>query len=112
MPHPQKAIPSYFHLKPTDQAYVRVPNGSGARRLIYLGRYNSPESQAEYGRIIASLSISLVTKVADQATVGGSNVTVDDLLLFYVEWAEKNRQIIEARAYRWNSPAVRTPHGA
>jgi hypothetical protein len=34
----RKTVPTYFHHKPTDQAYVRLPDGTGGRRVIYLGK--------------------------------------------------------------------------
>ena len=55
MPRPRNAVPSYAHHKPTDQAYLRLPDGNGGRRLVYLGKYNSPESRSEYARIVAGL---------------------------------------------------------
>ncbi len=55
MPRPQNAVPAYSHHKPTNQAYVRLPDGNGGRRAVYLGKYNSPESRAEYARLVAAL---------------------------------------------------------
>lgn len=55
MPRPRKSVPSYLHSKPRNLAYVSLPDGKGGRRVVYLGRYDSPESHAEYRQLIARL---------------------------------------------------------
>lgn len=55
MPRRKKPVPPYSHHKPTDRAYVRVPDGNGGRSAIYLGKYGSPESRAEYQRVLAEM---------------------------------------------------------
>jgi len=74
--------PSYRHHKPTDQGVVTL-NG----RDFYLGRYNSPESRAEYDRLIAEwLTNGRTLPVA--ASGAGSDLTVNELLLRFVQWSE------------------------
>ena len=43
MPRPSKPVPDLpaFH-RPTGQAYVRLPDGAGAAKTVYLGPYDSP----------------------------------------------------------------------
>jgi integrase len=43
-------VPSYLHHKPSGQAYCRV-----GLTTVYLGAYNSPESRAEYARVVGRL---------------------------------------------------------
>jgi hypothetical protein len=66
MPRPKKSILSYLHHKPTNQAYVCLPDGNGGRKPVYLGLYNSPESRAEYARIVQEFSVSPVFRSVDQ----------------------------------------------
>jgi hypothetical protein len=53
MPRPRKSQPIYSHHAPTNQAYVRIPVGKGKRKTVYLGPWGSPESKAEYQRLLA-----------------------------------------------------------
>jgi integrase len=55
MPRPRKAQPAYLHHKPTNQAYVRIPDGNGGRKTVYLGEHASAESKVEYRRLLAEL---------------------------------------------------------
>jgi integrase len=53
MPRPRNVVPAYEHHKPSNRAYVRLPDGSGGRRVIYLGMYGTDESKAAYERVLA-----------------------------------------------------------
>ena len=55
MPRSKSPVPSYSLHKPTGQTYVRIPDGNGGRRVVYLGKHGSPESQAEYRCILTEL---------------------------------------------------------
>jgi integrase len=90
MPRPKKSVPSYLHHKPTNQAFIRLPDGNGGREYIYLGEYDSPESRAEYARIVQELSITPIFKSADQIAVGGSDMTINEVLLAYIKHAERH----------------------
>jgi integrase len=46
-------LPSYRLHKQSGQAVVTLTDGLGGRRDVLLGRYDSPESRAEYARLIA-----------------------------------------------------------
>ena len=50
MPRPKLSVPTYRHHKPSGRARVTI-NG----RDIWLGKWNTPESRAEYARVIADL---------------------------------------------------------
>lgn len=81
-----RTVPSYRHHKPSAQAVVTIRTAAGERRDVYLGAFNSPESRAEYGRIVAELA----TCPASSAPVGPAapRLTVDQLLLAYWRHAE------------------------
>jgi integrase len=88
MPRPKNRIPPYSHHKPTGQAYVRIPDGAGGRRTVYLGEFDSPESRAEYGRIVAELATSPTTAV--QHSADPAALTVNEVLLVYLTFAERH----------------------
>jgi hypothetical protein len=46
-------IPSYRLHKRSGQAVVTLPDGLGGRRDVLLGAYDTPESRAEYLRVLA-----------------------------------------------------------
>ena len=74
-------VPAYCHHKSRDQAYVRF--GS---EMIYLGRFDSPESREKYDRITAEWMLAGRTfvKSADQAII-----SVNEILLAYRRHAEQ-----------------------
>ena len=100
MPRPRNAVPFYSHHKPTDQAYVRLPDGNGGRRVVYLGKHNSPESRAEYARIIATLVAAPDPIVGSGFGGRKSDLTVNELLLAYTRWYEANRPTENGRTHR------------
>ena len=87
MPRQKNAVPAYQHHKPSGQAYVRV-TVNGSRRVIYLGKYDTPESRAEYRRITAELETS--GPVAVVASAAGADRTVNEVLLAFLHWAATN----------------------
>ena len=49
----RNSVPSYRLHKQSGQAIVTFPDGCGGRRDYLLGPYGSPESRAEYARLLA-----------------------------------------------------------
>ena len=78
MPHISR-IPSYRLHKPSGQAVVTI-NG----RDIYLGSFNSPDSQSRYKRVVAEW---LATYQIDPCPVSSSPQTVNEILLAYLRYA-------------------------
>ena len=87
MPRSASPVPSYSHHKPTDQAYVRIPDGNGGRRVVYLGKHNSPESQVEYRRVLALLQAQPAATAPRLAAGRPTNLTVNEMLLSFMRWA-------------------------
>src|SRR5262245_28365654 len=81
MPRPKNLLPAYQLHKPSGQAYVRFTSG-GIRRVIYLGKYDTPESRAEYRRITAELEAAGPPVVAARAA--GPNLSVNEVLLAFM----------------------------
>jgi integrase len=86
-------VPTYREHKPTGRAVVTL---SG--KDIYLGKFGSPESRAEYNRRVSEWLARGRTR-ADAATVGNGS-TVDEVLWAYVEYAEQNFRDADGRPTR------------
>jgi hypothetical protein len=78
----QPRTPSYRLHKPTGQAVVTL-NG----RDFYLGKFGSPESRGEYDRLVAEWLTNGRT-LSRPASPNGSDLTINELLLAFVQWAE------------------------
>jgi integrase len=75
-------VPSYRLHKPTGQAVATIGG-----RDVYLGKHESPESRAEYDRIIAEwLATGRRPMVADSAS--GADLSVNEMLLAYLHHAD------------------------
>lgn len=72
--------PSYRHHKPSNQAVVTLDG-----RDIYLGRYGSPDSRAEFDRLLAEW---LANGRRLPAPASGSDLTVNELVLPYLRHAD------------------------
>jgi integrase len=75
--------PSYRHHRASGQAVV-VFNG----RCFYLGLHGTPESHAEYDRIVAEWLASGRQTVRPASQEVGDGSTVDDLILSYIKFAD------------------------
>jgi integrase len=88
MSRPRNSIPPYEFHKSTNRAYVRLRLPDGGRRIVYLGKFNSPESRAEYGRIVAELTTA---KISERAGPGlGSDISVNEILLAFLRHADQH----------------------
>lgn len=72
-------VPSYRHHKPSGQAVVTVGG-----RDIYLGKYNSAASRAEYSRVIAEWTANGGSLTATQS----SDLTVAELAAAFMRHAK------------------------
>ncbi|QDV34109.1 tyrosine-type recombinase/integrase [Tautonia plasticadhaerens] len=82
MPIRSDRTPSYRLHKPTGQAVVTL---SG--RDFYLGRHGTPESRAEYDRIIAEW-LSLGRRLPGPNDDGQADLTVNEMLVAYLRHAD------------------------
>src|SRR5262249_9604871 len=64
--------------------YVRFSTGGG-RRVVYLGKYDTPQSRAEYRRGIAELETAGPAPLAARAA--RRDLTLHELLLAFLPWA-------------------------
>jgi integrase len=115
MPRKKNPVPKYSHHKPTGQAYVRVPDGNGGRRPVYLGRYDSPESKREYERVLAELRVP--GAAARRVTAAPPCPTVNELLLAWMQHAQRHYRRAdgtptgEVSEYRYTVRVVRELYG-
>jgi integrase len=91
MPRRKNSVPAYSFHRPSGQAYVRVPDGTGGRKTVYLGAYDSAKSRQEYARVVAELAAApAVARPPAPTPAGGHIVTVNDLLLAFWRFAERH----------------------
>jgi integrase len=79
-------IPTYRLHKQSGQAVVTLPDGSGGRRDVLLGKYDTPESRAEYARVLAAWEAN--GRRLPQ-TVSQAALTVNEVILAYWEHAQQ-----------------------
>ena len=58
MPRRHSPVPTYRLHKQSGQAIVTIRTSNGRRRDVLLGKYGSPESKADYARVIAELKVT------------------------------------------------------
>src|SRR5262249_49747569 len=85
-------VPTYRQHKPSGQAVITIRHTDGTRRDVYLGAFNSPESRAEYSRLVAELATA--TAAASVKPSGGAPtptaLTVAELLLAFWNHAQQH----------------------
>jgi integrase len=91
MPRPRSGVPAYLRHKPSGRAYVRLPDGAGGRKTVYLGVYDSDDSRREYARLIAALATAPQSpSLATARATGGDGrvVTVNEVMLGFLRHAD------------------------
>ena len=84
MPRPRNPIPSYRFHKASGQAIVTLPLLDGRRKDVLLGGYDTPESRAEYARVIGEWQANH----ARTPGPAGGDVTVNEMVLAFLTWAK------------------------
>jgi integrase len=84
--HP--SVPSYRLHKQSGQAVVTLNDGLGARRDVLLGEYGTPQSRAEYARVIAEWEAN--GRRLPEPTGKPGDITVNELALAYLKHAEQH----------------------
>jgi integrase len=90
MPRLTRKLPSYRLHKPSGKAVVTLDG-----RDHYLGDFGTPDSRAEYDRLIAEYLAnrrmrSPISPAIDAGSVGSSNLTINELLLAFWRHAERH----------------------
>lgn len=94
MPRPRNPIPTPRCHK--GAAVVDVYDG-GSRRTITLGPWGSEQAQQEYERLLTRLR-AVPSRSASHSRP--HDLTINELVLAYMEWTEKNRPTPDARPNR------------
>jgi hypothetical protein len=81
---PRFRTPSYRLHRPSGQAVVTLDG-----RDIYLGRYNSRESRAEYDRLIAEW-LTNGRRLPTPASGSGTDLTINEVILTYLLSADSH----------------------
>jgi integrase len=84
---PKGSLPKYRLHRQSGQAIVTLPQKNGRRRDVLLGKWGTPEAEAEYNRVIAEWLAN--TRQPPQAKPA-PDLTVNELLLRFWEHAEKH----------------------
>ena len=108
MSHARSRVPAYRLHKSSGQAVVTVSTPSGKRRDWYLGIYGSPESHAEYARLLATLAAGHPAL----PETGGLDITVNEVLLAFVTWSQGHYRewplcVRHPGGLRWRKPYSR-----
>src|SRR4051812_15387655 len=82
MPRRPNPVPTYRLPKQSGQAIVTLRDAAGERRDVLLGKYDSPESKAEYERVLAEWRIGQVPRTAP------AGLSVAEVLVRYWKHAE------------------------
>lgn len=82
MPRQSVRVPKYRHHKPSGRAVVTLDG-----RDVYLGKYGTPESKAEYNRIVGEWQLSCFQSGPTQTA--RESLTIDELIAGYLRHAEQ-----------------------
>jgi integrase len=88
MARPRNQVPTYRLHKQSGQAVVTVTH-NGTRKDILLGKHGSPESKAEYERVLAQLR-SPAGVVALVQSAGKADLTVAEVFAPFLEHVEQH----------------------
>ena len=78
--------PAYREHKPTGQAVVTLPLGGGKRKDVYLGRFGSDESKAEYNRVLAEWCAN--GRRAPELPDAANDITINELVSRFIDHAD------------------------
>ncbi len=79
----RKGIPAYSFHKPSGQARVRIDG-----RDHYLGSYDSPESKAEYERLVRRTMADRTRAVLERSVERATDITVSEIVVRYTAHVE------------------------
>jgi hypothetical protein len=92
MPRRPSANPPAYRLhKQSGQAVVDLPDGQGARHTVTLGKHDSPESRAEYDRVISEWLLAgrrWPPRPAEDNVCAVNDLTVAEVILAYWQHVE------------------------
>jgi hypothetical protein len=84
----RNAVPSYRLHKQSGQAIVTLNDGQGNRHDVLLGKHDTPESRAEYLRVLAEWEAAGHQLRKPSASISASDLTLNELMARYMRFAE------------------------
>lgn len=84
MARPKNHVPTYLKHKASGRAYVKLRDGAGGYRYVYLGPYGTPESKERYRRELAEHDAEAAGTAADR----GDNPAVAEVFLVFLKHAQ------------------------
>jgi hypothetical protein len=81
-------VPTYRIHKQSGQAVVTLPDGLGGRRDVLLGKHGSPDSRAEYARVLAEWEAGGRRLPPRGAEGSAPDLTINELILAYWKHAK------------------------
>jgi integrase len=90
MARTKRGIPPSYRRHSSGQACVTVRDPDGRRREILLGPWESPESKAEYARILADLAANQERTRPKARGVALADITINEVLLAFWRHAEQH----------------------
>jgi integrase len=81
-------IPAYRLHKQSGQAIVTLSEGLGGRRDFTLGEFNSPESRAEYARLLGEWEVN--GRRLPQLATASADLTLNEVMLAFVQHVEQD----------------------
>jgi hypothetical protein len=109
------SIPSYRLHKQSGQAIVTLSNGLGGRRDILLGKYDTPESKAEYGRVISEWQAT--GRRLPKESEAAPGLSLNEVILRFWDWAATHYRHVdgatssEQKDYRLSLRPLRELYG-
>jgi integrase len=91
MARTKRGTPPSYRRHSSGQACVTVRDLTGRRREILLGKWNSPESKAEYARVISELAAHQGRLAAHQQSASAfGDLTVNEMIVAFWKYAEEH----------------------
>jgi integrase len=90
MARTKRGTPPSYRRHSSGQACVTIRDPGGCRREILLGKWESPDSKAEYARILTELAANQGRTPTKAEGPAPASVTVNELILAFWRYAEQH----------------------
>jgi integrase len=107
MPRTKKGTPPAYRRHASGQAFVTIRLADGHRKDVLLGAYDSPESHAEYARVLQTLALGRGRCLAGPASPAAHDFTVNELCLAY--WRHVETYYVKDGRPTSEQHAIRVP---
>jgi integrase len=109
--------PAYRHHKASGQAVVTLRYSDGSRKDCYLGLWKSPESRAEYARIIAESEKHAGKEREHVEATLPADLSINEVMVAFLRYAAKHYRrpdgttTNELKEYRYSLRPIRSLYG-